>query len=66
MPVKVVDAKYVWTLPTYAGRFFDVSPDGRRFLLMKHSVRMSQDSSLPTITIVQNWFEELRRIVPTN
>jgi len=66
MPTKVVDAKYVWTLPTYAGRFFDVSADGRRFLLIKQSARMSQDGSLPTITIVQNWFEELKRIAPAN
>jgi len=33
---------------------------------MKPSVRTGQDRSLPTITIVQNWFEELRRIAPTN
>ena len=65
-PTKVVDAKYVWALPTYAGRFFDVSADGRRFLMMKQSARTGQDGSLPTITIVQNWFEELRRIAPTN
>ena len=34
-PIKILDAGYVWTLPTYAGRMYDVSPDGQRFLMLK-------------------------------
>lgn len=39
---------------------YDVSPDGRRFLMMKPG---GTDESA-TITVVLNWFEELKRLVP--
>jgi hypothetical protein len=41
---------------------FDVSPDGQRFLMIR-----SESSSRPTeIRLVLNWFEDLKRLVPTN
>ena len=43
------------------GRPYDVSPDGR-FLMMKDEM----PSRPGELTIVQNWFEELRRLVPVN
>jgi len=42
---------------------YDVAPDGR-FLMIKPS-EGEQDGAL-RITVVQNWFEELQRLVPTN
>jgi Tol biopolymer transport system component len=64
-PVKILNGLYVWYLPTYAGRFYDVSPDGQRFLMLKATGR--PETNAPTsITVVQNWFEELKRLVPTN
>ena len=46
------------TLPNY-----DVSPDGQRFLMLKPS---EQSGAAPTqINVVLNWFEELKRLVPT-
>jgi len=45
------------TTPSY-----DVSPDGQRFLMMKPN---EQQPSSNQINIVQNWFEELKRRVPT-
>ena len=44
------------------GRTYDISPDGRRFLMIK-DVALDQ-SSAPTILVVQNWTEELKRLVP--
>ena len=41
---------------------YDVSPDGQRFLMIKPT---EQSSSLNQIVIVQDWFEELKRRVPT-
>jgi serine/threonine-protein kinase len=43
-------------------RTFDVSPDGQRFLMEK----MDEMTSKPVteMTLVQYWFEELRRLVP--
>jgi hypothetical protein len=46
------------------GRNYDVAPDGRRFL-------MAIEKELPTslaptqMILVQNWFDELKRLVPT-
>jgi WD40-like Beta Propeller Repeat len=42
---------------------YDVSPDGQRFLMLKP---VDQDQAAPTqINVVLNWFEELKRRVPT-
>jgi serine/threonine-protein kinase len=49
------------------GRTYDVSADGKRFLMIKEaSDSKDADAPTPTITVVQNWFEELRRLVPAN
>jgi hypothetical protein len=43
---------------------YDVSPDGQRFFMLKPS---EQEAAAPTqINIVLNWFEELKRRVPTD
>jgi eukaryotic-like serine/threonine-protein kinase len=41
---------------------YDVSPDGRRFLMIKPSD--AGDAAPSQINVVLNWFEELRRRVP--
>jgi len=48
-------------------RNYDISPDGQRFLMLKE-VEQTEETSAPTqdaLIIVQNWFEELKRLVPT-
>ena len=45
-------------------RTYDVSPDGKRFLMIKEGGGPSQPPA-PTIVVVQNWQEELKRLVPT-
>jgi len=47
---------------TVAGRTYDVSPDGRRFLMIKD---VNRDQAQANLVVVQNWFEELKRLVPT-
>ena len=44
------------------GRTYDISPDGERFLMIKQVESASEASQ---IIVVQNWFEELKRLVPT-
>ena len=40
---------------------YDVTPDGQRFVMIG-----SEDVPAPTeLTVVLNWFEELKRLVPT-
>jgi Tol biopolymer transport system component len=49
-------------LAVFPGRSFDVTADGQRFLMIHQNevppVRIMQ------IVVVQNWFEELKRLVP--
>ena len=46
------------------GRNYDISPDGQRFLMLKRAEQTEQ-SAPSQIIVVENWFEELKRLVPT-
>ncbi|GMR23768.1 MAG: hypothetical protein BMS9Abin37_2232 [Acidobacteriota bacterium] len=46
------------------GRTYDISPDGKRFLMIKE--RASEETSSPELILVLNWFQELKRLVPTD
>ena len=48
-----------------AGRMYDVSADGQRFLMIKESSGADERPPSARIILVQNWFEELKRLVPT-
>ena len=60
-PAKIMNNSYVWSVPTFAGRQYDISPDGKRFLRLKGP---NESTTAGSVTIVQNWFEELKRLVP--
>jgi len=50
---------------TSAGEQWDISPDGKRFLMMKETGPAASAGGGPLkINIVLNWFEELKRRVP--
>ena len=42
---------------------WDISPDGQRFLMVKREA--ANETASGEINVVQNWFEELKRLVPT-
>jgi hypothetical protein len=42
---------------------YDVTADGKRFVMIRNSDSGSLDEEL---IAVENWFEELNRLVPTN
>jgi Tol biopolymer transport system component len=44
-------------------RNYDVTSDGRRFLMLKES---EQAAAATRIDVVQSWFDELKRLVPVN
>jgi Tol biopolymer transport system component len=48
-------------LRTNTGITYDVDPKGNRFLML----RPAEESTAPSVMIVLNWFDELRRLVPT-
>jgi len=44
------------------GRAYDIAADGDRFLMIKP---VDDSTAAPQFIIVENWFEELKRLVPT-
>ncbi len=44
-------------------RAYDLSLDGQRFLMVKLEQR--KPTPVTEMILVQNWFEELKRLVPT-
>jgi serine/threonine-protein kinase len=48
-----------------AGRTYDVSPDGQRFLMIKATTLGDQNTPSAPINVVVHWTEELKRLVPT-
>lgn len=71
-PARVLQGEYLYSIPALQGGFggatgrsFDIAPNGRRFLMIKQSG--SAGARAPQhLIVVQNWFEELKRLVPVN
>ena len=62
-PTLVVKEGY-FTIPSWWGRSYDVSPDAQRFLMIKEGG--ADGTAAPaSIIVVQHWVEELKRLVPT-
>jgi serine/threonine-protein kinase len=45
---------------------YDISRDSRAFVMMQDVDDDAGDSTLQEIVVVQNWFDELKRLVPVN
>ncbi len=58
-PVVLFTGRY--TSPGTVGNY-DISPDGQRFLMIKEADAVEEQAQ---INVVLNWFEELKRLVPT-
>ena len=59
-PMKQFDGRY---LAAVVDRAYDISPDDKRFLMVKQGGG-SEETAAPAMIVVQNWFEELKRMVP--
>ena len=61
-PTLLIKEGYVTAPAGNPGRTYDISADGQRFLMIKAG---SDQASAPTnITVVQQFDEELKRLVP--
>ena len=58
-PRVLFQGNYVFTY-----RNFDIFPDGQRFLMVKDVGKPLEPSMRDEITVVLNWTEELKRLVP--
>ena len=45
-------------------RNFDISPDGKRILIVQRTTSAETEVATPTLQVTLNWFEELRRRLP--
>jgi hypothetical protein len=50
--------------PVGGSRRYDVAPDGG-FFIIRSAQADGRDGTALNIIVVQNWFEELKRLVPT-
>ncbi len=58
-PRVLFEGSYIHSQFDWASNY-DISPDGERFLMIKQAEVQTQ------INVVLNWFEELKRLVPSN
>ena len=67
-PIALFDTSmYVLSGAVSNGRTYDVSVDGRRFLLVKNpDAGNGTTPTSATMTVVLNWFDELRSKVPVH
>jgi hypothetical protein len=64
-PVRLLDKAPPFSA-SWGGRTYDISLDDQRFL-MPDSLTPSDPAAGPArFIVVQNWLEELKRLVPTN
>ena len=61
-PTMLFEREYAASQFPATGIAYDVSSDGQRFLMVKE---IEQSSAAGQINVVLNWFEELKRRVPT-
>jgi hypothetical protein len=52
------------TLSHFPPRYYDVSPDGRRFLMIKDSAPGDPNATQTSMVVVEHWFEELKALLP--
>jgi serine/threonine-protein kinase len=64
-PRPVFDKSYVFDITANSLRTYDVSRDGRRFLMIKN-VELPEQAAVPQVVLILNWSEELKRRLPSN
>jgi len=48
-----------------SGRPYDIAPDGRFLIIIRGGQAEAGDGTASNLIVVQNWFEDLKRLVPT-
>jgi hypothetical protein len=61
-PSMLFEGDYLASPFPATGVTYDVTPDGQRFLMVKETPQASNIR----VNVVANWFEELKRLVPTH
>ena len=64
-PTVLFEGPYASYLGGFRLRAYDVTPDGKRFVMLKELPGTGGNVASAQLTVVLNWFEELKRRVPT-
>jgi serine/threonine-protein kinase len=64
-PKKIVEPRYFAGIGGFTGPTYDVSLDGKRFLMIKTGVTDAASAAPPSIVVEQHFDEELKRLLPT-
>jgi len=62
-PMKLLESRYVTRTTGLYQRYYDIAPDGKRFLMLK-AAGSDANSAAPQMVVVQHFDEELKRLVP--
>jgi len=60
-PARILQSQFAYS---GFGRAFDIARDGRRFLMIREGG--GNEAAPQNLVVVQNWLEELKRLVPPN
>ncbi len=60
---RLFEGRFFATSTNFA-RTYDVSLDGRRFLMIKDQASADESSAPSSLIVVLNWFDELKRLAP--
>ena len=63
-PTRLIERRY-FSETAFVGRTYDVSSDGQRFLMIRLGRASGEAAERSNIIVVQGWFEELKRLVPS-
>jgi hypothetical protein len=64
-PEVVFEQTYYFRRGPFLGRTYDISPDGKRFLMIKEG-GPGDETGLTELVLTQNWLDELKRLVPVD
>ena len=64
-PVQLFQRPYYTSAAGSPRPQYDVTADGQRFLMLAPTSGTDASVARPRIVVVQNWFEEVKRLVPT-
>jgi hypothetical protein len=63
-PILLFESQYYIARSGSPRAQYDVTRDGQRFLMLSPSTTAVSDR--PRIVVVQNWLEEVKRLIPSN
>ena len=65
-PRLLFEGDYMPELASQGAHEYDVAGDGQRFIMLAPAAEGEREEARPRVILVQNWHEELKRLVPVD